>query len=82
MWNVGGMIIPEGSRSVLKKTYSTATSPTANTTWTLLNAEPVSGMEKFACPELVQLFYPLSSKHFSQYLLSDIYINTNWSEKS
>jgi hypothetical protein len=42
MWNVGGMIIPEGNRSVLKKTYSKATSPTANTTWTLLSADRTS----------------------------------------
>jgi hypothetical protein len=42
MWNVGGMIIPEENRSVLKKTYSKATTATANTTWTLLNADRTS----------------------------------------
>ena len=42
MWNVGGMVIPEGNRSVLKKTYYKATSPTANTTRTLLSADRIS----------------------------------------
>jgi len=42
MWNVGGMIIPKGNRSVLKKTYYKATSLTANTTRTLLSADRTS----------------------------------------
>jgi len=42
MWNVGGMIIPEGNCSVQKETYSKATSPTANNQWTLLSADRTS----------------------------------------
>jgi hypothetical protein len=42
MWNVGGMIIPEGNHTVLKKTYSKATTTTANNTWTLQSADRTS----------------------------------------